>query len=238
MMQVAPALFQAYSTIPYISQISYISLNGLFFSYYKEGDEPHALYSNSTFSSRNGTKKYTWYLQPSSRDTGDLHGDAVEFPATRVVQETWFQEALNSTKGYASVGTGWKNPQEVLLLSTSRLNGNGAVSLGFRMQPMIDFLIAKLASADGSFLYLVTRDWNVAIKGFPNVKTILNGDNILFQLLNSDDQQLQTVGNFSCQSNNGELRERDNALSFEGKKYFINCLKNEIAGIQFVSIIF
>lgn len=239
MMQVAPALFQAYSTVPYLSQISYIGLNGLFFSYYKEGDdEPHALYSNSTFSSTNGTNKYTWFLQPSNHDSGVLYGDAVEFPAPALVQESWFQEALNSTNGHASVGAGWRDPQEVLLLSTIRLNGNGVVSLGFRMQPLLDFMAAKMASLDGSFLYLVTKDWNVAIHGFPNTKTVLDGDQVLFQLLNSDESQLQTVGNISCQFYNGESRERDLVLSFGGKKYLINCSKTEISGLQFVSITF
>ena len=34
-MQVAPLLFQSFSTIPYISQVSFIGTDGLFLSYYK-----------------------------------------------------------------------------------------------------------------------------------------------------------------------------------------------------------
>lgn len=233
MMQVVPALFLASSTIPYLSQISYIGLNGLFFAYTKQGDEPYALYSNATFPSRNDAGNYTWYLQPADRDTGELYGEAVRSPASVVVNENWFRAALNSTNGYASVGTGWKNAKDDLFLNSVGLDGNGVVSLGFRVQPLIDFLATEMAFYDGS-LYLVTKGWNVAIHGLPNTRTILDGDQVLFQLLNNVDGNVQTVGNIRCR---GELRDEDEeAVSIGGDKYVIKCSPGEIGGLQFVYV--
>ncbi|XP_057789986.1 histidine kinase CKI1-like [Salvia miltiorrhiza] len=232
--KVAPALFQAFSTIPYLSQISYIGLNGLLFAYGKDEDEPYALYSNSTFPARkDAEEKYTWYLQPANRDTGKLYGEATKFPAPALVKASWLQGALNSTNGYASVGTGWRNlPQDVLLLNTIRLDGNGVISLGFRMKPLIDFLVAQMGYHDGS-MYLVTTDWDLAIQGLPNSRVILDGgDQVLFQLSSRDGGQLQTVGNISC---NGELS--DHILSIGGKKSMINCSPAEIAGLSFVFVL-
>ncbi|KAH6814336.1 hypothetical protein C2S51_023354 [Perilla frutescens var. frutescens] len=209
--KVVSALFQACSTIPYLSQISYIGLNGLFFAYYKEGGDSYAaLYSNTTFPSRNDTENYTWYVQPADRDTGKLYGVASMFPAPAVIEATWFRVALNSSNGYASVGTGWQNPQESVLLSSVGLNGNGVISLGFGMKPLIDFLAAEMALYDGS-LKLASKDWNVVVGG-------------------GDDVSFETAGNISCQSYNG------NVLSIGGRKYVISCSPAEIAGLEFVYV--
>ncbi|XP_042047743.1 histidine kinase CKI1-like [Salvia splendens] len=230
--KVVPALFQAFSTIPYLSQISYIGLNGLFFAYCKEGDEPFALYSNSTFPARKDAeeKKYTWYLQPANRNTGKIYGVATKFPAPELVKSSWLRGALNSTNGYASVGSGWKDSQNVLLLSTVPLDGNGLISLGFRVKPLVDFLVAQMTFYDGS-LYLFTKDWNVTIKGFPSsrVSVILDGDQVLFQVSNPDDGQLQTVGNVSC--------NEERILSIGGNKYVLNCSPAKIAGVEFVFVL-
>ncbi|KAH6837407.1 hypothetical protein C2S53_010809 [Perilla frutescens var. hirtella] len=222
--KVVPALFQACSTIPYLSQISYIGSNGLFFAYYKEGGDSYAaLYSNMTFPSRNDhTENYTWYVQPADRDTGKLYGEAIMFPAPAVVEATWFRAALNSSNGYASVGTGWQNPQEFVLLSNVGLNGTGVISLGFAMRPLIDFLAAAMALYDGS-LKLASKDWNVVVRGFPNSTTrnfLDDRDHVLFQ----------TAGNISCQSYNGSV------LSIGGRKYVILCSPAEIGGLEFVYV--
>ncbi|KAL0435970.1 UNVERIFIED_CONTAM: Histidine kinase CKI1 [Sesamum radiatum] len=122
---VASTLFQALWTIPNLRQISYVGLDGSLFAYYTDqGDQPYALYSNSTFSStQNDTKNYTWYIQSVNRDTGKLYGEAIKSAPSAVVNSSWFQEALKSTNGYASVGTGWANSQDLLLLSTAAIDG-------------------------------------------------------------------------------------------------------------------
>ncbi|GAB2212886.1 hypothetical protein Drorol1_Dr00020886 [Drosera rotundifolia] len=47
--EVAPPLFEALSTLPLLTQVSYISSDDLFFSYYKDGTHTFTIYSNTTF---------------------------------------------------------------------------------------------------------------------------------------------------------------------------------------------
>ncbi|KAK6119743.1 hypothetical protein DH2020_046513 [Rehmannia glutinosa] len=232
--QVATTLFQALSTIPYLSQISYIGLDGLFFTYYTEGNQVYSLYSNSTLSS--GIEKYTWYMQPANRDTGKLYGEAIMSPPFAVVNSSWFEEALNSSNGYASIGTGWGTSRDILFLSTVGMEGKGAVSLGFSMKFLIDFLIDDIAFYNGS-LYLATTDGNVLIQGIPNTRMILmSGINqVSFQLLGRVDDQFSEVGNVTCQSDKGAFG--DSVFSIWDRKYVVNCSPVDIAGLKLVYVL-
>ncbi|KAL9275409.1 Histidine kinase CKI1-like protein, partial [Drosera capensis] len=75
--RVAPPLFEALSTIPLLTQVSCISLDGLFFSYYKDGTHTFAVYSNTTFASNSSIQNpnYTWYTQLVHSEDGALYGD-------------------------------------------------------------------------------------------------------------------------------------------------------------------
>lgn len=230
-MQISSPLFQALSTIPNLSQISYIGLDGLLFAYYKEGDQPYALYSNSTL-----TDDYAWYKQPVNNDTGNLYGEATKSPPSDIVNSSWFQEALKSDKGYASIGSGWADSQDIvldiMLLSSVALDGKGVLSLGFPMAPLIHLMVDNIAFYNGS-LFLATMDGNVLTQGLPNARMIFDGINqVSFRLLDND----HLVGNITCQSDQ-EGNLRDNLLSFSGKKYTTICSLTEIAGMQFVSMI-
>ncbi|KAG8389558.1 hypothetical protein BUALT_Bualt02G0241700 [Buddleja alternifolia] len=233
----ASILFQALSTIPYLSQVSYIGLDGLFFSYYTKEDQPYALYSNSTFSAKqnNDTNNYTWYIQPANRDTGKLYGEALKSPSFALVNSSWFQAALNSTNGYASLGTVWgSTSQELLLLSTAAMNGKGIVSLGFSMKSFIDLLITETAFYNGS-LYLATNDGNVLTQGaIPNTRMILADNQVSFQLLGHNDQ-VGAVGNITCQSRDATWKE--SIVSIWEKKYVIICSPVEIAGLELVYVL-
>lgn len=220
-MQISSPLFQALSTIPFLSQVSYIELNGLFFAYYKEDNELYALYSNST-------NNQTWYKQSVNKNTGNLHGKAMKFPSSA----SWFQQALKTRKGHASVGTGWGPSQGTVLLSSAGLDGKRVISLGFSMAPLLHLMVDDLAFSNGS-LFLATMDGNVLVQGVPNARMIFDGvDQVTFRLLDDD----HLVGNVTCKSDQ-EGKMRDNVLSFLGRKYVIICSLIEIAGMQFVSII-
>ncbi|KAL0459761.1 UNVERIFIED_CONTAM: Histidine kinase CKI1 [Sesamum latifolium] len=233
---VASTLFQALWTIPNLRQISYVGLDGLLFAYYTDqGDQPYALYSNSTISyTQNDTKNYTWYIQSVNRDTGKLYGEAIKSAPSAVVNSSWFQEALKSTNGYASVGTGWANSQDLLLLSTAAIDGGSAVSLGYSMKSLIDFLISQTAFYNGS-LYLATKDGNVLTQGIPNTRMILDDNKASFQLLGHDGDRDSAVGSITCQSHDGE--SIDTTLSIWSRKYVINCSPVEIAGLQLVYLL-
>nr|XP_028957526.1 histidine kinase CKI1-like [Malus domestica] len=90
---VVPTLFLALSTIPHISQVSYIGLDGLLFSLNNYADQTYAVFSNASFSSN-------WYTKPVNRDTGKLYGTAVASDSKVIVNASWFQAALNSTSAY------------------------------------------------------------------------------------------------------------------------------------------
>jgi hypothetical protein len=79
-------LFLALSTIPYVSQASYIGTDGLLFSFYKDEDQMVAVFSN-TSSSPN------WYTHPVDRDSGELYGAAVAADPTVTRNASWFQQA-------------------------------------------------------------------------------------------------------------------------------------------------
>ncbi|KAL8034780.1 hypothetical protein ABFX02_12G052200 [Erythranthe guttata] len=228
--KVASTLFQALSTVPYLSQISYIGLDGLFFAYYTQENQIYAMYSNSTFSD---AKNYSWYIQSVNRDSGKLYGEAIKSPPFDVVNSTYFQEASSNKNGYASVGTSWGDTQNILLLSTVSIYGKGVVSLGYPMQSLIDFLINEIRFYDGSFYLASKRDGSVLAQGIPNTRMILAGDRVAFQLLSEDDYGVSEVGNLTCQSND-DSTSRNYVVSFSGKEYVINCSPLDIAGLPLV----
>ncbi|KAL6502790.1 hypothetical protein OROHE_024217 [Orobanche hederae] len=235
--KVASSLFQALSTIPYTSQVSYIGPDGLFFSYYSQGEQFYGLYSNSTFSSY-GRDDYTWYVQPANRDTGKLYGEASKSsPPWSIVNSSWFQEAINSSHGYASVGPGWSPTEDIMFLTTVRMDGKkGAVSLGFSMRFFIDLLVNEIAFLNGS-LYLSTMDGNVLAQGIPNTRVmILSGKRVSFRLLGHGDEDFISVeGNITCQSDSGMFG--DFALNIWSRKYIISCSPFEIAGLKMVYVL-
>ncbi|CAH1447553.1 unnamed protein product [Lactuca virosa] len=161
--QVSPLLFQALLTIPHLSQVSYIRQDGLLFAllYSNNVNQQHifAIYSNTSFS-RNG---YSWYTQPIDSDTGKLYGDAVVFPSQVLVNETWLQQALNSTNGCASasLGKSLNDVNDLLVLNTAAgvdKNG-GVISLGFHLKSLMNGI-----KPSGGGLYLATKDGNVVLR--------------------------------------------------------------------------
>ncbi|XP_022852020.1 histidine kinase CKI1-like, partial [Olea europaea var. sylvestris] len=232
--KVASTLFLALSTIPHLSQISFISLNGLFFGYYTRGNQLFAMFSNSTFSStENDTTKYRWYTQAVSRETGKLYGESIKLPHSDVINSSWYQEALNGTHGYASIGSQWEISRDSLFLSTTGMNGKGIVSLGFSMKSLFNFF-TEIAFYNGS-LYLGTKDGNVLTGGIPKTRMILNGNQVSFQLLSRNGDRVGTVGNVKCRADDGTFRA--STLSIWEKKYVVNCSPVEIAGVKLVYVL-
>ncbi|CAI9782928.1 unnamed protein product [Fraxinus pennsylvanica] len=232
--KVASTLFLALSTIPNLSQVSFISLNGLFFGYYTRGDQLFAMFSNSTFSStRNDTTKYSWYTQAASRETGKLYGESIKLPPSDLVNSSWYQEALNGTNGYASTGSQWEISRDSLFLSTTSVNGKGIVSLGFSVKSLVNFFTG-IAFNNGT-LYFGTKDGNVLAGEIPNTRVILNGNQVSIQLLSTNGDQVVTIGIVKCRANDGTFRA--STLSIWEKKYVINCSPVEIAGLELVYVL-
>ncbi|GLU07277.1 hypothetical protein SLE2022_242410 [Rubroshorea leprosula] len=98
-------LLQSFLTIPFMSQISYVGLNGVLYSYYIDGNQVLAVYFNSSFSSNSSRVQVmedVLYKKKVDRVIGKLHGEAIQSKLSNVVKTSWFQASLNCTDGYAS----------------------------------------------------------------------------------------------------------------------------------------
>lgn len=180
--QVSPLLFQALLTIPHVSQVSYIRQDGLLFALYSNNQQHiFAIYSNTSFS-RNG---YSWYTQPVDSDTGKLYGDAVVFPSQVLVNETWLQQAFNSTNGCASLGKSLNDVHDLLVLNTAGVDRNGVISLGFHLKSLMNVFSGIKPSGGG--LYLATKDGN-------GLREVDGNKTISFQLWNGNSQIFKISG--------------------------------------------
>ncbi|XP_073157510.1 histidine kinase CKI1-like isoform X2 [Henckelia pumila] len=232
--KVARTLFLAISTVPFISEVAYIGLDGLFFGYYVKGGRPFALYSNYTFAStRNASKDITWYTQPANA-TGELYGEAIKFPPSHVINTIWFQSALNNSNVHASVETDWADSQDLMLLVNAGMDRTGAITFGYSVRSLIHFFTAGVCFHNGS-LILATKDGIMLNEGIPNTRMILIDNRASFDLLGPDGDRVGTVGNITCHSDIGTVT--DYVLRIWGRKYAISCSSVEIAGLQLVYVL-
>ncbi|KAF3454879.1 hypothetical protein FNV43_RR05327 [Rhamnella rubrinervis] len=223
---VAPILFEALSITPHLTQISYVGLEGLFFSYYINNNRTFVVYSNSSSSN-------TWYTQFIDRDTGKSYGNVSKSSPLINVNESWFQQALNSRHGYASLGTKWNNAQQLLFLNTASFNGKGVVSLGFQVKALTDYL--GHMDLNGGGLHLATTDGKVLLQGrLQNTHMVVAGISISFQLVKPNGEQIaSTVGTVSC-SSKLDATLRASLLNIQGNKYMVSCSPLDIFGVQLV----
>ncbi|XP_052170489.1 histidine kinase CKI1-like [Diospyros lotus] len=124
--EVAPILFVALSTIPHLSQVTFMGLDGLSYSFYNDNDQTLAVFSNSSRSS-------LWFTQPVNRDTGQLYGEAVGTRSLLTVNTSMVQKALNigSASAYSSLGLGWNKAQDLHFFNTAPMDGRGVISISF-----------------------------------------------------------------------------------------------------------
>ena len=223
----APILFQAWSTIPYLSEISYIGLEGLFFSYYTDQNLTLAVYSNSSIRKNNNC-----YMQHVNHETGELYGKSIERPPLNLVNTSWFQAALNSTHGYASVESGWNNSQDLILLSSATIDGEGVISLGFPVKALTAYFTG--IDRQGGSLYLATTDGKVLVQGLQNTHMVLTGNVVSFQLLKPNGEQIG-IGNISCNLKDGASRA--SILNIQETEYMFYCSSLNIMGVQSVRLI-
>ncbi|XVF72732.1 hypothetical protein PTKIN_Ptkin12aG0144000 [Pterospermum kingtungense] len=227
--KVAPTLFQVFSAIPYVSQISYVGLDGLLFSYYLDGNQTLSIYANSSFSSNSGSskeiKKYVWYKQPVDDSSGKLYGEAVESHSSNAVNTSWFQAALNDSRGYSSVENGWNSGGGPLFLSSASMYGKGVISLGFPVKRLTDIFTG--IDLYGANLSLATKDGKILVDGIPNTKLISANNSISLQLMKPNGAQ-----SFLCMARNNTSATY--TLEMGQKKYNVHCSPVEISGVQLV----
>ncbi|KAG5514155.1 hypothetical protein RHGRI_035527 [Rhododendron griersonianum] len=239
--QVAPVLFQALSTIPHLSQISFIGLDGLFFSYYyTDEDRISAVYTNNS-STKFANASSDWYTQPVNRDTGKLYGEAISTHPVITLDTSWVQEALNNTNGCAnSIGIGWKNDKDLLLLNTAGIGGRAVVvSLGFQVNSLIDFFSGM--DYYGGTLYLATKDGKSLAElgtNIPNARLVLVGDSVSFEMLDPiSGSRIGYAGNVTCKPDAAYGTLRGSMLIIRKAKYAIYCSPIDIVGVRSVYVL-
>ncbi|GAB4841769.1 hypothetical protein Ancab_022491 [Ancistrocladus abbreviatus] len=236
--QVAPALFQALSTIPYLSQASYIGLGGLFFSYYHAGNQTLAVYSNTTFPTNSSFREhsYTWYTQPANSDTGKLYGGITITKPFNATNASWFQKSLNSTKGYASLGIQWNSGKENLFLNTASVGGvRGVISLGIPVKALTDFF--SHTDFHGASMYLGTTDGKVLVQNMANTSITYAGNNNTASVtVELEGTQNVYAGDVPCNPNNGRINETS-VLNIGGTKFKFYCSPINIVGLESVYIL-
>ncbi|KAK1371001.1 Casein kinase i family protein [Heracleum sosnowskyi] len=238
--EVAPLLFQAFSTIPYISQVSYIGRDGLLFSYYKEeNQQPIVVYSNSSVNEELPAvnHNFTSYSQPANCDTGKLYGVVTLHPPSTILNPSILQGVLESTTGIASVGSSWIDNEDLLFLNTADLvNGRGAISLGFEAKAIVQSLSGRISN-DGS-LFLSTKDGQVlSTATIPNTQIVIVGNNsIALKLLNQNGDQVGDIAsNLTCQANDAMVRPT--TITSSGTKYDVYCSQVEIIGVELIFVL-
>ncbi|KAK8497565.1 hypothetical protein V6N13_002968 [Hibiscus sabdariffa] len=217
--KVAPTLFLAFSTIPYLSQISYVGSGGLFFSYYFDGNQTVSAYANSSYSSNR--KRYFWYKQPVDNHTGKFNGEAVRFRGFNATNTSWFRAALHNSRGYSSVETMWNSGDDPLFLTSVGMLGTGVISMGVPVKRLTD-LFSGL-DLHGGILSLITMDEKLLVDGIPNTKFISANSSIVLQLMNPNGAQ-----NVSCTTPESYI------LHIGEEEYRVSCSAVEISGVPSV----
>ncbi|CAL5402062.1 unnamed protein product [Camellia sinensis] len=223
--KIAPTLLLALSTIPNLSQVSYIGLDGLMFSFYNDEDQTLAVFSNASFSS-------TWFTQPVNPGTGTLYGEANSSKSLLKSNSRLFQRALNRKTAYSSVETGWNKAQDLLFLNSVAIDGIGVISIGFPAKVVSD----HFAGIDfhGGTLYLATSDGQVLVETkIPDTKIVVNNGTVSLHLLKQNG--VIEDHNHLCNSSAGETNRFDSEIG--GMNHIFYCSTLEIAGVQSVYLL-
>ncbi|KAK9136709.1 hypothetical protein Sjap_007303 [Stephania japonica] len=147
-------VYGSFKTLP-LAQISYIGADGLYFSYYTEGNKTFAMYSdalNNSFVSptQNGSVAYDCSVQPVDCFTGSMHSDANISRSIASINTSWVQEVLNSPTGHhTSIGRARTGEKLILNAATSE---GGVLSLGIPVKALTKSILMK------DYSYLNTKD--------------------------------------------------------------------------------
>ncbi|XP_009142537.1 histidine kinase CKI1 [Brassica rapa] len=154
--QIAPVLFHAYSMIPEVSQVSYMSTDGLLFSYITGINTSFAVFANSTGGD------YTWYTQTIDQRTGLLNGDATRSQPLDVTNTDWFHAAQRDhVTAFVGTGLGGQDNERLFQTVVSLDSKKGVVSLGFPVKSFTSDL--NRLNLRGGELYMWTKDGTVLV---------------------------------------------------------------------------
>ncbi|RHN81039.1 putative histidine kinase [Medicago truncatula] len=228
--KVAPLLFQALKTIPHLTQISYIGMEGLFFTHYNDGDQVLAMYSNS--SSGGASNKTLYYIQHVNHDTGMVFGEAIISNNTINIDASWINGTNNNiSHEFASLGTKLNNVSDLLFMNSARINKIGGISLGFSTKVITDY-ITRIVDRQGTKSYLATKDGKVIVKGIQNIRLMIFNDSVSIQAVNGNGDLIRNEGAVSCKD-----QAVGSSLNIHDTPYLIHCYPIDIMGIESVHVL-
>ncbi|KAH9623924.1 hypothetical protein KSS87_004564 [Heliosperma pusillum] len=235
--KVAPVLLEALLITPHSTQASYIGLDGIFFSYYKDGaDKIYAAYSNSTFGSSNSSAgEYTWYTQSVHSESGELSGKANIMEPFVVLNETWFQRAMNTSNSYASLGFSWiskKGDEPDLFLDSGRLGSAGVVSLGFAVKGITSLFSDINLNGGSMYMATVSDDSKVLLQGMGELRIKNTGDKAMILEGTTD----QIIGEISCKSQKSNGVNVAARLNIGQMDHIFYCSQVDIARVELVYV--
>ncbi|KAF7142400.1 hypothetical protein RHSIM_Rhsim05G0132900 [Rhododendron simsii] len=218
-------MFLALSTIPNLSQVSYIGPDGLMFAFYNDEDQTLAVFSNNSFSS-------TYYTQPVNRDTGKLYGAAISSKFMSKFNISWYQNFSNLRTGHTSFGIGWNKAQDLLFSSSAAIDGRGVISIGVPINVFTDFFTG-IDFLGGDF-HLAAKDGHVLVETkLPNTKILVQNGTVSLYEKNMDGVIIDC--NKSCKLFDGEGYHFN--LKIRGIKQVFYCSPIEIAGVPSVYVL-
>ncbi|KAL5069038.1 hypothetical protein RYX36_019925 [Vicia faba] len=226
--KVAPLLFQALKTIPHLTQISFTGTQGLFFTYYNDGDQVLTMYSNSSIV--DALNKTIYYIQPVNRDTGEIFGEALISNTTVNINTSLTYDTNDTLYEFASLGMKLNNFSELLFINSARINKIGVLSVGFSVKTIADY-ITRVVDRQGTKSYLATKDGNVIAKGNQNIGLKILNDSVLLQSLNANGDIIRNEGSVSCKN-----QVYDSSLNIQDSQYFVHCYPIDIFGIESVYV--
>ncbi|CAN1839879.1 Histidine kinase CKI1 [Linum perenne] len=215
--KVAPLLFQEFVTVPYISQIGYIGLDGPFYSYYYEGNQSYAMYY----------RQGLFYKQPVDSDTGKPYGKVKKISLSIGDFRMRVQEALNSSNEQrALVGKEWNgNAQEFMFITLARVQQKGAVFKGISAET----LRRSFNSIDlqGGRLHMTTRYGNqVVLDGIPGAQVAtIDGNSVSIVTASG--------GNVTCFLGNSTIT-KPSVVNIEQQEYKVNCSAVKVVGVELI----
>ncbi|KAH6794168.1 hypothetical protein C2S52_004645 [Perilla frutescens var. hirtella] len=230
--KVAPLLFVALSTIPYVSHASYIGIDGLSFLYYNKNAEIVAVFSNSSSSSSSSSSCYT---QPVNRDTGELSGQAVGCGTSITnFNITSVRQTVNRTAASAWLGAEWDEEKGLLFLYNAALSGRGLITIGYPTKVVIDHF-ADLEFNAGDF-HLATSNGQVLVESKLNdTRVDVRNNTVSVETVDVNGVVEGKTDFYSCKSDGGELSHFH--IKIRGHHHIFYCKTLEIGGIQFVYVL-
>ncbi|KAI3881623.1 hypothetical protein MKX03_024944 [Papaver bracteatum] len=243
---VAPKLLLAFM-VHNVSQISYLQSNGLFFSYYMDGNETVSLYSNATCvddkERATNTSSYNLYKQPIDKNTGEPYGEVSIISNSDICFKNsfWFRKAMQSKNGYAFVGNvlGSNNSSSThsLFHSMAAINGEGVVSLGVSVKAFVD-AIKRVNTLNGT-LFLGTNEGKILTHNNNlTANIVINDASVSIEVMKDGDiignDHRSGIAIISCDPSRDLLR--DDEIEIGRERYHIYCQPLDIAGIKAASI--